>query len=269
MSEMNNIFDQIKQGSQNAPTAVTGSQTSDDLFQIAEEDAEKRRIWTNECELVALCSTGPNANEYTLNELKITQATASTESHRGQLLPIKHLEKPAVPYDGYHILTPEGPVNVHKDKALAWLLNNTLGRIRGGKLGRVLAAVTPKNANLNNSKKAIQVKASKISASNQGDILPTWQKKEKAENGEPLTKTATVALQVEVGEGEKAPNVRGKIENYPIFERKPEYLEDLGSIKVSSSASSSSAVNKGHEQEKAVAELKRLINVALSEDVQL
>lgn len=269
MSEMNSIFEQIKTGTSNNPSAVTGSQTSEDLFQVSEEEAEKRRIWTNECELVALCATGPNANEYTLNELKITSATASTESHRGQTLPIKRLEKPAVPWDGYHILTPDGPVSIHKEKALPWLLNNTLGRIRGGKLGRVLAAVTPKNAGLNNSKKAIQVKASKISASNAGDVLPTWKKKEKSENGEPLTKTATVALQVDVPEGEKAPNVRGKIENYPIFERREEFLEDLGSIKVSSSASSSSAINKGHEQEKAVAELRRLINVALQEDIQL
>lgn len=266
MSEMENIFEQIKADSNN-PTQTGGAATGADLFHVSEEDAEKRRIWTNECELVALCSKGPNNNEYALEKLGLTSIEATTEGYKGQKLPIKKLSKPSVPYDGYQINTPDGTIEIHKDKALAWLLNNTLGRIRGGKKGRVLVAETPKNQSLTN-KKAIKAVAKKISASNQDDIVETWVEKKTSENGEPLTHRRTVALEVKVPDGQKAPNVRGAVDDFPIFVRKGDFINSLGSITTSSSSAVSSVVNKGREQEQAVAELKRLMNVAQSENIE-
>lgn len=266
MSEMENIFDQIKQDSTN-PTQTGGASTGADLFHVSEEDAEKRRVWTNECELIALCAKGPNNNEFALEEMGLSSIPATTEGYKGQNLPIKKLSKPSVPYDGYQINTPDGTIEIHKDKALGWLLNNTLGRIRGGKKGRVLVAETPKNQSLTN-KKAIKAVAKKISASNPDDIVETWEKKVKSENGEPLTHRRTVALEVTVPDGQKAPNVRGAIDDFPIFIRKEKFVKSLGSITTSSSSAVSSVVNKGREQEQAVSELKRLMNVAHSENIE-
>lgn len=263
---MNDIFDQIKQNSNN-PTQTGGAQTGADLFHISEEDAEKRREWTNNCELLALCAKGPNNNQYALDVLGLKSVPATTEGYKGQNLEIKRLEKPSVPYDGYQISTPDGTIEIPKDKALAWLLNNTLGRIRGGKKGRVLIAETPKTQSLTN-KKAIKAVAKKISASNPDDVIQTWTEKKTSENGEPLTHRRTVALKVDVPDGQKAPNVRGAIEDFPIFIRKPEFINSLGSITTSSSSAVSSVVNKGREQEQAIAELKRLMSVAHSDNIE-
>lgn len=273
-SELSSVFEQIATDplateavntqASNKPIEISKQEIERMADALTDEEATKKAQWSNECELLRLCARGPHAAQYAVNVMGISELEADGKDpkYSGKKYPILVPEKPSKPWDGYEIRTPEGITQIPKSEALAWLINNTLGRIVGGDGSKTLRLVQAKNISLDSKKPPVTVKRSGLTAYNPDHVLDTYQEA-KNPDGSAKTVSRSVPLRVQeaVENGEKI-TVRGKIENFPAFERKPEFIETLGTFGTRGGNGGVGKIAPGVDTKKAVEEYLKLVAVS-------
>lgn len=274
--ELESVFQQISNDPQandvvgnTAPQEVSQADLQAISESLQEEDAARRTKFSNESYPTHLLAKGVNAPAWVSQKYGKLKPDNRKNTVPPQLVnrefPIKVSENPSVPWDGYRIQTPEGTEDIRKDDALAWLLNNTLGRAVGHPT-QTLRIKQDKNISANSKKKPLSVKKTGLSASNPDHVIPTYVQATK-EDGTPATITKSVTLDTSDVSEEEAVSLRGYVQDFPKFERAEEFIKALGTINPKSSGGGSAKIHEGVDQKDAIAEWVQFMAIARQDDL--
>lgn len=250
-----------------APSEVSSEQIAELRNRLDDTDIAQKQNMTNNAELVAVLANRPHTTKYIRDVMGIDKVEATTEGHRGKEYALYIPDKPRVGFDGYRLRTPDNQVlNLRKDEAKGWLMENTLGRVVGGNEGRALtlAPRTKRDSSGLNSKTVVIVKTVNIDTSNPDHYIETFEPAKDPSTGEMISREVSVTLaetfmQPKKGsDKEREVRVRGLVKGFPVWTRKQEFLTDLGPIKQASSGDRLLKVENPEDVEEAVQELLRL-----------
>lgn len=257
-------------GSSNRPVEVSKEEIDSLLNQMSKEEQDTLFNNTNNTEVLALCAKAPHAAKYVVDEMGINELECETrvEGFFGKKLPINVPAKPSYPWDGYALRLPDGKtIYVPQHNILNWLMTNTVGRVAGGEDKKAIyVAQSSKSSSLNSKKQPFTVKRVGLTAHDPDHIIETFEKDTEAD-GTLKTTTRTISLSAGnvTDEAGKKLSLRGKVKDFPVFRRKEEFVESLGTI--GGRESKTGRIQPGVDREKAFEEYLRMVVIGRAADV--
>lgn len=271
INENENVVDQDfagEAGASNAPVEISREEMDAMMQSISKEEQDTLFNNTNNTEVIGLCARAPHAAKYVVEEMNRTSLECDTKGdYYGETLPIKLPQKPSYPWDGYALKLPNGQVTyVAKRKMLEWLLTNTLGKVVGGDEGKSIYVAENKSQSLNAQKQPLTVKRAGLAAYTPEHIIETYEL-DTEQDGTTKTVTRTISLEA-TGTEEDGSKVKlsGKVKDFPVFRRKPEFVAALGEIGGRGSKVSKIA-DGGLDREEAFNKYLRMVRIGKDADL--
>lgn len=230
------------------PTEVSEEEVDRLLQSMSDEEKLKRQEYGNTTKVVKLIASAPNAAQYMrqvmgINELKCTtqavDANDQTKSLVDEVFPIKEAKDPKFTWDGLMIEEASGTVQyVHKDAMIDFIFENAISGLYGDR--EKYAEVVVRTSRSVQKTPVVRLVTPGFDQTNREreDMLISYEPA-MDDQGNPLTKTQSVGLDAPKGlkDGNEV-SLRGRCENYPIFQRRRDaefakIFDALGEIKSS------------------------------------